>query len=225
MIDNKEDRIRESIDQIEPAAGAKERMLENIRRKAAAQAELPKETEIKTSQSAEISRVNEEKPKRAGKTAKSSGTAWLLRWALPIAACLCLLTLGVLKLLPGKKPDPVGVGTDVLTAGTYEQVPGEVTDISFGADGAEYTVVSFVYKGWDCVLYKLGPKEETPVFVELTQPSENEAFDGAVYCEVRRDQKKYQKLMWTEENLTDILLVPEQMKEDVLRGLYRELTK
>ncbi len=43
---NENEKIKEAIDGIEPKAGAKERMLENIRRKAALQAEENADPEI-----------------------------------------------------------------------------------------------------------------------------------------------------------------------------------
>ena len=75
-----EKKIKGSIDAIEPEAGAKDRMYQNIMKKAqqATPAEKPAEPKKKPIP--------------------------FVRYALPIAACLCLVVIGVAKFLPSNTP-------------------------------------------------------------------------------------------------------------------------
>ena len=75
MNDHAKKSIKDSIDKIEPADGAKERMLQNIRRKAS---EMPS--------TAEVQEV---------KTPKILPWQRAMKWALPIAACFALILVGI----------------------------------------------------------------------------------------------------------------------------------
>ena len=106
--------VQETLDSIEPAEGAKERMYANILRKASAQ-----ETPIQ--EAAANASVNR---KRSGKVTLLR----LTRWALPVAACLVLLIVGAIK-LSGHKPSDIidtqgGDPTDSAFAGGAQQPSG-----------------------------------------------------------------------------------------------------
>lgn len=92
-----EKKIKDSIDNIEPASGAKERMYRNIMKKAAQAAP-------------------EEKPAEPKKKPIP-----FVRYALPIAACLCLMVIGVAKFLPGITPAGPGEST-VLGGSPFVEV-------------------------------------------------------------------------------------------------------
>ena len=129
------DKIKNSIDNIEPESGAKERMYQNILKKAA----------------------KEEKPKMS--------PAKIARIALPIAACVCVVILGVAKLLPGagiaddtdestvfggnpyvEVEDasafaPLGIAIDAPEDAenkSYAVIGGEIVEVAFTLDGHSY---------------------------------------------------------------------------------------
>lgn len=129
------EKIRKSIEKIEPEAGAKERMYQNILKKAA-QAEQPK-----------------------------MSPARIARIALPIAACLCIVLLGILRLSPdagvAETPEestvqggnpyvevenasafaPLGISIDAPADAeekAYAIISGEIAEIVFRLDGHSY---------------------------------------------------------------------------------------
>lgn len=86
------DRIKSSIDKIEPESGAKERMYQSILKKAA-KAEKPKLSPAKVA-----------------------------RIALPLAACVCVVILGVTRLLPGAGIVDDPIESTVLGGNPYVEV-------------------------------------------------------------------------------------------------------
>lgn len=81
MKEDNEKRFRESIEDIEPKAGAKERMLENIKIKAA---------------------MSADKVQTKNVTLKKSGAAFnrYIKMVLPIAACFMIAVIGIWKIVP-----------------------------------------------------------------------------------------------------------------------------
>lgn len=131
------DKIKSSIDKIEPESGAKERMYQSILKKAA-KAEKPKMSPAKVA-----------------------------RIALPLAACVCVVILGVTRLLPGAgivdDPSestvlggnpyvevedaaafaPLGFTVDApenAADKSYAIIGGDIAEIRFSLDGHSYTL-------------------------------------------------------------------------------------
>ena len=131
------DRIKSSIDKIEPESGAKERMYQSILKKAA-KAEKPKMSPAKVA-----------------------------RIALPLAACVCVVILGVTRLLPGAGIVDDPIESTMLGGNPYVEVEdaaafaplgftvdapedsadksyaiigGDIAEIRFSLDGHSYTL-------------------------------------------------------------------------------------
>lgn len=128
------EKIKNSIDKIEPEFGAKERMYQNILKKAA-KAEKPKMSPTK-----------------------------ITRLALPIAACVCVVILGVTRFLPGGIEDtpeestilggnpyvevvdasafaPLGITVDAPEDAddkSYAIIDGEIAEMKFSLGGHSY---------------------------------------------------------------------------------------
>ncbi len=129
------EKIKNSIDKIEPESRAKERMYQNILKKAA-KAEKPKMSPAKAA-----------------------------RIALPIAVCLCIVILGVTRLTPGSgvvdNPGestvlggnpyvevddasafaPLGISVDAPEDAldkSYAIIGGDIAEVSFSLDGHSY---------------------------------------------------------------------------------------
>lgn len=126
------EKIKNSIDNIEPESGAKERMYQNILKKAA----------------------------KAEKTKMSP--AKIARIALPIAACVCIVILGVTRLMPGSGVVDNPEGSTVLGGNPYVEVddatafaplgisvdaPEDALDKSYAIIGGDIAEVDFSLDG------------------------------------------------------------------------------
>ena len=120
-----EKRIQDAINSVEPEAGAKERMYQNILKKAQQQ-----------SAPAEASVEKKKKP------------IPFVRYALPIAACFCLLVIGLTRFLPGSSP--VSPDSSNLQDGNpFVEVDGSDDFLSIGirleapsdAENTVYTII------------------------------------------------------------------------------------
>lgn len=207
MNETRDDRIRESIEEIEPAAGAKERMLENIRRKAAAQ---NAETEPR------ITQVNTIATPR-----KSNRRIVILRNVVLAAACVALAIFGAVKLLP-VKPDAPVIGSDVITAGGTLILPEEAANVTYATEDTDYTKVSFDYKGWKCELYVSDSADALPGFGKESEQAVFDAKNDATYCELPEAGGKY-KLSWKLSGKTYVLLGPGGMGTETIRELYQKI--
>lgn len=115
-------KIQSAIDTVEPREDAKERMYQNIMKKA----------ERHTSAQ-----------KKSGAVRRS-----FVRYALPIAACICIAVMGVVHLLPGSTPMPpedssVLVGNPFAAADGPEDFKaiGITLDAPAGAENAAYFII------------------------------------------------------------------------------------
>ncbi|MBR5712197.1 MAG: hypothetical protein IKX54_01245 [Lachnospiraceae bacterium] len=129
MNDNNEKlTIQNAIDSIEPKDGAKERMLENIRRKA---------SQASQNTAASV-------PAAAGDESALLRIRRLARWALPVAACLTIIVVAAVKLgkRPTDEPTPV-VPTGVVAGGgddaTPTMLPNPITQYDSAAELAAAT--------------------------------------------------------------------------------------
>ena len=129
------EKIKNSIDKIEPESGAKERMYQNILKNAA----------------------------KAEKTKMSPAKA--ARIALPIAACVCVVILGVTRLMPGVVDNPgestvlggnpyvevgdasafapLGISVDAPEDAedrSYAIIDGEIAEVDFSLDRHSYSL-------------------------------------------------------------------------------------
>ena len=83
MVNEEKQRVKQAMEQIEPASGAEGRMLEHIRAKAAA---------------AGVTALQEKK--------RRSGFAAAIPWALPLAACAAIAVIGIWVLKPLQRTVP-----------------------------------------------------------------------------------------------------------------------
>ncbi len=135
MSENEKKRIKDAIDSIEPAEGAKERMLANIMAKAAEQTK------------------KESSPENANMEQKTSVIKFnrIMRWVLPLAACCALVLIGGI-VVPGIVKDHNSkIGGDnvqipnplvsVDDAGVFEEKLGIKTDAPAEATDTEYLII------------------------------------------------------------------------------------
>lgn len=211
-----EKKIKESIDAIEPEAGAKERMYQNIMKKAqqAAPAEKPAEPKKKPIP--------------------------FVRYALPIAACLCLVMIGVAKFLPGNtpmRPDESNVQggnpfVEVESADafrslsitldapggaqetSYAIIDGKIAEIQFELDGKSYLARASAQEGDFSGLNGEDRSQETI-----------DAKNNAVLTEVQTDLLTYYKIVWTNGKINYCLYGTDGADKSQVLAVYESLKK
>ena len=129
MKEDNENRFRESIEDIEPKAGAKERMLENIKIKAAMSSDKVQTKQVQS---------------------KKSEVAFnrYIKMVLPIAACFMIAVIGIWKIVPmfgNTSTEPGFVQTPfpfvaVDSAKDFEEL-GIYIDAPEGSDTVNYAII------------------------------------------------------------------------------------
>ena len=211
-----EKKIKESIDAIEPEAGAKERMYQNIMKKAQQAAPVEKPAEPK------------KKPIK------------FVRYALPIAACLCLVVIGVAKLLPGNtpvQPDESYVQggnpfVEVESADDFKALsitldaPDGAEDVSYAIIDGEIAEVRFTLKGKS---YMARASAQEGDFSGLNgTESDAETVDAktnAVRVSVDVGTGVYQKISWTNGKINCCLYGTDGADKDQVLAAYEALKK
>jgi len=172
-----EQKIKDAIDAIEPGADAKERMRQNIMRKATAQTERPR-----------------------------------IRWgqyALPMAACFCLIVIVLSHLGPSQDPAEGGMlggnpFVEVESAEAFQTIgitldaPAGAQEISYALIDGEIAEVRFKLED-KSYLARASAKEGDFSGLSGTELSEEtvDAQTNARLIEVQTTDMTYQKLIWT----------------------------
>ena len=210
-----EKKIKESIAAIEPEAGAKERMYQNIMKKA--------------QQAAPV-----KNPARSKKK-----TVPFVRYALPIAACLCLV-VGAAKFLPGRAPENPGTGNvqianpfvevesaeafqalsitldapDGAQDVTYAVIDGEIAEIQFVLDGKSYLARASAQEG-----------DFSGLNGEESDAETVDAKTNAVLVGVDVGTGIYQKITWTNGKISYCLYGTDGADRDQVLSAYEALKK
>ncbi len=211
-----EKKIKDSIDNIEPASGAKERMYRNIMKKASQAAPEEKPAE----------------PKR-----KSAG---ILRYILPVAACFCLLVIGIARFLPGITP--AGPGESTVLGGSpfvevknaeafkalsitldapegaqntsYAIIDDKIAEIKFELDGKNYLARASAQEGDFSGLNGQEFSEETI-----------DAETNAILVSVNTGTGNYQKIIWTDGRINYCLYGTDGANREQIISVYQALKK
>lgn len=209
-------KIKESINAIEPEVGAKERMYQNIMKKTqqAAPAEKPAEPKKKVIP--------------------------FVRYALPIAACFCLLVLAVTRFLPAKAPTEPSEN-DVLAGNpfvevqsaddfkllaitldapdgaqetSYAIIDGKIAEIQFELDGKRYLARASAQEGDFSGLNGKERSQETM-----------DAKNNAMLTEVQTDLRTYYKIVWTNGKINYCLYGTDGADELQTIAVYKAIKK
>ena len=209
-------KIKESINAIEPEVGAKERMYQNIMKKAQQAAPAEKSAEPK------------KKP------------IPFVRYALPIAACLCLVMIGVAKFLPGNtpmRPDESNVqggnpfvevenaeafkalsvtldAPEGAQETSYAIIDGKIAEIQFELDGKSYLARASAQEGDFSGLNGEDRSQETI-----------DAKNNAVLTEVQTDLQTYYKIVWTNGKINHCLYGTDGADKSQVLAVYESLKK
>ena len=212
-----ERKIQDAINSVEPQVGAKERMYQNIMKKAEQQT-VPKKTPEK----------KKNKPIR------------FVRYALPIAACFCLLVIGAARFLPEKAPTASGE-SDVQIANPFVQVQsaedfkaiGITLDAPAGAKNVEYVIIDneiaqvlFEISGKN---YTVRASAQSGDFSGLCGDEKEiktiDAAQNAVLSAVTIDSLKYCKITWTNGKINYCLYGTDGADETQITAVYEAVIK
>lgn len=200
-------KIKAALSGIEPSADAKERMYANILQKAAA-----------------------EKAK-----AKKMPTAKILRYALPIAACLCIAVIGILRFIPGTPEmtePPFVQGTspveDVENAAAFAPL-GVSIDAPADADDVTYAIISGETA---CVTFRMGDHtyrfcasaktgEVANVYGETLSAYTVDAASGTVLTRMQGFDGVYIKIEWTKDGVAYALTNTDGTDADAAVAVFR----
>ena len=206
-MSEQKNKIKAALDGIEPGADARERMYANILQKAAA-----------------------EKAK-----AKKAPTAKILRYALPIAACLCIAVVGVLRFVPGTPEmtePPFVQGTspveDVESAAAFAPL-GVAIDAPAGASDAAYAIINGETA---CVTFRMGDHaydlrasaktgEVANVCGETLSAETVDAASGAVLTRLQGFDGVYTKIEWTRGGVAYALTNTDGADADAAVAVFR----
>ena len=209
-MSERDNKIKAALDGIEPDAGAKERMYANILQKAAA-----------------------EKAKT-----KKTPTAKILRIALPVAACLCIAVLGVLRFVPGTPEmtePPLVQGTspveDVESAAAFAPL-GVVIDAPADASEAAYAIINGEIA---CVAFRVGDHtydfrastktgEVAGVYGETLSVDTVDTASGAVLTRMQGFDGVYIKIEWTKDGVAYALTNTDGADADAAAAVFRAVS-
>lgn len=216
--------IREQIDKIEPADGAKERMLQSIRRKAAEQQNI---------------QINETKQPKAIPFGK------IARWAAPIAACLVIAFVGVAVFRQQSVPvTPVHSSlpeeSGVLGGSPFsdEMSPEELREqlgIDFKLPGNAENVTCYIMDGnigdvrfdLDSGSYALRFSEQSGDFMGINgtvlSSEKIDASTNAVLDTIESVEYQIYKISWTNGKLTCILSNSSETTAETIKQVYEEI--
>ncbi len=213
--------IREEIDKIEPADGAKERMLQNIRRKAAEQ------------QNTQVQKSAQPKAIPFGKIA---------RWAAPLAACLAIAVVGIAVFHQQSVPvaptgsDESGVlggspfSDEMSTEELHEQLgidfkipanaenvvcyimDGNIGDVRFDIDGGSY-ILRFSEQSGDFMGISGTPHSSEKI----------DASTNAVLDTIGSVEYPIYKISWTNGEINYILSNNSETDAGTIKAIYEEI--
>lgn len=216
--------IREEIDRIEPADGAKERMLRNIRQKA----EEQRNTQVQGSS-----------------RSKAIPFGKIARWAAPLAACLVIAVVGIavfrqqsVPVAPAEPSEPLESSVMVGSPFSDEMSPEELREqlgIDFSIpDGAENVVCYIMDGNIGDVRFEIGRSsyilrfsEQSGDFMGINgTPLSSEKIDAstnAVLDTIESVEYPIYKISWTNGKINYILSNNCETDAETIKAIYEEI--
>lgn len=220
MNERRDDRFHETIDGIEPETGAKERMLENIKRKAAMQ-------------------VDDEQKSHNPPEKKILPFNKVMKMALPIAACFVIAVIGIVKIVPllnntlTRPGDDVQISDPFVTVdsakdfeklGIYIDAPegaidtsytildGEIADITFTVDNHEYTIRASKQSG-----------DFSGIYGDTVASNKIDSETDATLETIRASDEILYKLSWTNGSVHFILFNIDGASAESVTAIYQAI--
>lgn len=219
MKEDNEKRFCESIDDIEPKAGAKERMLENIKIKAAMSSDKVQTKQVQS---------------------KKSEAAFnrYIKMVLPIAACFMIAAIGIWKIVPmfgNTSTEPGFVQTPfpfvaVDSAKDFEEL-GIYIDAPEGSDAVNYAIIdekiAEVCFTLDHHRYYIRASKQSGDFSGLNgKQTSSDKFDSetnATLETLKSGDDTLYKLSWTDGETNFILTNIDGTSIDNIKEIYQKI--
>ena len=216
MNENKENPIRKSIDDIQPANGAKERMLANIKRKAA-------------------SGANQERPEKRPEILPYHS---MKKWALPVAACLAIGVIGmavVPHLLRSHNRNnivsPVEMGNpfvEVDGADEFESQMGITMDAPDGVEDVSYHIIDGIIAETDFTVdghcYSLRATKESGDYSGLygteTRTEQLDSERNVILTVIQSEEEFFTKITWSDSGVNYILSNTDGASENEIKAVW-----
>lgn len=200
------EKIQGSINSIEPREGAKECMLANIREKAAA-----------NSRSAPAAK-------------KSSPLIKIMKWSMPIAACL-VIGVAAFNVIPRDPAPPVESGCPFLpvsSAEEFEKRLGIKIDAPEGASDVDYTIIdgslaniNFTYNGAAYMLRASKQGEDFSGIHGVEAASEQlDSETSAILTTIKSGDLTFLKVTWTDGSVNYVLSDTESGDAEKIKTVF-----
>jgi len=220
--ENKNDIIREAVNKIEPAEGARDRMLANIKRKT-------EEQTIRNDAKAESDNL------------KILSIKHIMKWAIPIAACFLIAVIGGKGMQNTiKTSDPSSTGIDVQisnpfvsvdNADQFDEILGISIDAPAGTENVAYSIVDnemadigFDHEGHG---YKMRASKVSGDFSGVNgieaKTEQIDAKNDAVLTVIRSGDEFYRKITWTDGKVNYVLTNTDGALDNEMKAVYQKL--
>lgn len=215
-----ENKIKNALDSVEPTENAKKRMYDNIMKKAQqqkAEAEKPEETV--------------QKPK---------AVRYITRYALPIAACFCLIALGLARFFPLNTPtepnDSNVLGgnpfVEVQSADDFKSLaitldaPDGAKEVSYAIIDGKIAEVRFELNGKSYFARATAQEGDfSGLFGEVVSTETIDAKTNAVLTVIKTDLNNQQKITWTNGKINYCLLATDGADKLQITAVYEAIKK
>ena len=217
MSEERNERVRNEIDRIEPQNGAKERMLENIKRKATLQ--------------------EKEQPKsRMPIKRKIPSYQKFIKMALPIAACFVVAVIGVIKIMPLFNSTPIDPDVQISDPyaeinsakefeklGIYINIPEDAEDIVYSIIDGNIADMSFSLEGHSFNLRASKQSEDfSGLFGERVASDKVDSATDATLETLKDGDSIYYKLLWMNGDIQYILTNSDGADSKLITSIYQE---
>ena len=212
-----ENKIKSALDSVEPTDGAKERMYSNI-----------------------IKKAEQQKTKAEEPVQKPKAIRYIARYALPIAACFCLIVLGITRFFPAKAPTepsennvlggnpfvavqsaddfkPLSITLDAPEGAkevSYAIIDGQIADVSFTLNKKSFTVRASAQNG-----------DFSGLNGEVTSTETIDAKNNAVLTVIQTDIGTYYKITWTNGKINFCLFGTDGADKSETTAVYEAVKK
>lgn len=232
MSEQRNDRIRAAVDRIEPADGARDRMLVRIQAKAE-----------KMKSEARIMESSKKKP---------SSFANIAKWALPIAACLTVVIVGAVMIKNHSKqkkqdtPNETTLQTEkdqqddenTMVVNPYQEVDGPEAfeqDLGFridapeGADDVLYIIITpdhiadvrFALEGHEYSLRACKENDDiSGIYGDVKKTEELGDGNNAVLTVLGSGDESYLTISWTSGGVNYVLSNTDGASEEEIKNVY-----
>jgi len=225
MDENELKLIHESLDNIEPAEGAKERILKNIMTKVQEQEAIEIEDKIEEKETAATEDIKKEK-------SNAAKIISIGKWLVPLAACLVLVFVG-LKFNIRQEPGEGDVSSSIFDhvdsieelnqrLGLNLVLPEELKEPRYSIMYDTVAYIDFMYNEKVVALYlSKDSKDYSSTEGEIIQSQNIDSVNNAILEEINGFDARYFKVKWTVGEVYYLLESISEITSEEMISLYQ----